>query len=326
MAVGAAVLVLVILAIGIYALMIKKKTEKAVKNSRPFGSWGLARGEISGGAPKLKGARWFSFEELRLATNNFSTQNVIGSRGYGKVYKGMLAVDRQMVAMKRATAESMQGGAKFKTEIELLSQVHHMNLVGLIGFCFEEGEHMLVYDYMPNGSLRDSLSVSMDFLKQSYNPFCVIGQGYLDPEYYMTQQLSYKSDVYSYGVVLLEILSGKEPIERGKYLVREVRTAIERGGINALAQRRLLDTILAESPMTPSILGSFVRLALHCCEDYGTNRPKMSEVMKELEAIAEDMGDNERDEETTKFGGGVLAIHPYAGSASFDYSGSGGNI
>ncbi|KAH9304861.1 hypothetical protein KI387_009265, partial [Taxus chinensis] len=82
--------------------------------------------------------------------------------------------------------------------------------------------------------------------------------GYLDPEYYMTQQLSYKSDVYSYGVVLLEILSRKEPIERGKYLVREVRTAIERGGINALAQRRLLDTILAESPMTPSILGSFV--------------------------------------------------------------------
>ncbi|KAH9323092.1 hypothetical protein KI387_017731, partial [Taxus chinensis] len=75
-----------------------------------------------------------------------------------RVYKGMLALDRQMVAMKRATAESMQGGAKFKTKIELLSQVHHMNLVGLIGFCFEEGDHVLVYDYMPNGSLRDSLS------------------------------------------------------------------------------------------------------------------------------------------------------------------------
>ncbi|KAH9323086.1 hypothetical protein KI387_017725, partial [Taxus chinensis] len=142
----------------------------------------------------------------------------------------------------------------------------------------------------------------------------------------LNANLSYKSHVYSYGVVLLEILSGKEPIERGKYLVREVRTAIERGGINALAQRWLLDTILTESPMTPSILGSFIRLALHCFENYGKNRPKMSEVMKELEAIAEDMGDNERDEETTKFGGAVLAIHPYVGSASFDYSGSGGNI
>lgn len=52
----------------------------------------------------------------------------------------------------------MQGAVEFKTEIELLSRVHHKNLVALIGFCFEQGEQMLVYEYMPNGTLRDSLT------------------------------------------------------------------------------------------------------------------------------------------------------------------------
>jgi serine/threonine protein kinase len=62
------------------------------------------------------------------------------------------------LAIKRAQHESMQGGLEFKTEIELLSRVHHKNLVGLVGFCFEQGEQMLVYEYIPNGTLRESLA------------------------------------------------------------------------------------------------------------------------------------------------------------------------
>lgn len=64
----------------------------------------------------------------------------------------------QVIAIKRAQQGSMQGGLEFKTEIELLSRVHHKNLVGLVGFCFEQGEQMLVYEFMPNGTLRESLS------------------------------------------------------------------------------------------------------------------------------------------------------------------------
>ena len=64
----------------------------------------------------------------------------------------------QMVAIKRSQQGSMQGGLEFKTEIELLSRVHHKNLVGLVGFCFEQGEQMLVYEFIPNGTLRESLS------------------------------------------------------------------------------------------------------------------------------------------------------------------------
>ncbi|KAK4381692.1 putative leucine-rich repeat receptor-like protein kinase [Sesamum angolense] len=99
------------------------------------------------------------YDEVKKCTNNFSESNQIGSGGYGKVYRGVLSTG-QVVAIKRALQGSMQGGLEFKTEIELLSRVHHKNLVSLVGFCFEQGEQMLVYDFMANGTLRESLSVS----------------------------------------------------------------------------------------------------------------------------------------------------------------------
>jgi serine/threonine protein kinase len=74
-----------------------------------------------------------------------------------QVYQGTLPTGK-LIAIKRAQTESMQGGIEFKTEIELLSRVHHKNLVSLIGFCFDQGEEMLVYEYVPNGTLKDSLS------------------------------------------------------------------------------------------------------------------------------------------------------------------------
>lgn len=64
------------------------------------------------------------------------------------------------MAIKRAQHGSMQGAVEFKTEIELLSRIHHKNVVGLVGFCYEQGEQMLVYEYISNGTLRDSVSGS----------------------------------------------------------------------------------------------------------------------------------------------------------------------
>ncbi|GAB4848576.1 hypothetical protein Ancab_003282, partial [Ancistrocladus abbreviatus] len=75
-----------------------------------------------------------------------------------QVYEGIIA-DGQIVAIKRSQAGSMQGSREFKTEIELLSRVHHKNLVKLVGFCCEQGEQMLTYEFLPNGTLMDSLSV-----------------------------------------------------------------------------------------------------------------------------------------------------------------------
>lgn len=107
-------------------------------------------------------------------------------------------------------------------------------------------------------------------------------QGYLDPEYYMTNQLSEKSDVYSFGVVLLEMLSARPPIERGRYIVREVRTALNKGGLRALEP--LLDPLLGDYPLKQ--LEAFLDLALQCVEEIAGGRPTMNEVVKKLEVIA----------------------------------------
>lgn len=72
------------------------------------------------------------------------------------MYRGKL-LDGQLIAIKRSKQGSMQGGLEFKTEIELLSRVHHNNLVGLVGFCFDKGEKMLVYEFISNGTLSEAL-------------------------------------------------------------------------------------------------------------------------------------------------------------------------
>ena len=78
---------------------------------------------------------------MALATNNFSNSTLVGQGGYGKVYKGILA-DGTVVAIKRAQEGSLQGQKEFFTEIELLSRLHHRNLVSLLGYCIEEGEQV----------------------------------------------------------------------------------------------------------------------------------------------------------------------------------------
>lgn len=86
--------------------------------------------------------RSFTYEEMAHATNNFSSTAQIGQGGYGKVYKGIL-VDGTVVAIKRAQEGSLQGEREFLTEIQLLSRLHHRNLVSLVGYCDEEGEQVI---------------------------------------------------------------------------------------------------------------------------------------------------------------------------------------
>ncbi|TYI39522.1 hypothetical protein ES332_A02G103700v1 [Gossypium tomentosum] len=236
---------------------------------------------------RLGGVKYFTFKEMALATDNFNSSNQVGQGGYGKVYKGTLP-DKTVVAIKRAEEGSLQGQKEFFTEIKLLSRLHHRNLVSLVGYCDEEGEQMLVYEFLPNGTLRDWLSAkskrSLNFgmrlrialgsakgilyLHTEAHPpvfhrdikasnilldsklnakvadfglsrlapaledegavpdhvsTVVRGTpGYLDPEYFLTHKLTDRSDVYSLGVVFLEMLTGMRPISHGRNIVREV--------------------------------------------------------------------------------------------------------
>ncbi|KAK6257802.1 hypothetical protein QUC31_001261 [Theobroma cacao] len=329
-AIGGVILVLGLLGVGIYAVRQKKRAEKAIGLSKPFASWAPS-GRDSGGAPQLKGARWFSYDELKKCTNNFSENNELGFGGYGKVYRGMLS-DGQSVAIKRAQHGSMQGGLEFKTEIELLSRVHHKNLVGLVGFCFEQGEQMLVYEFMANGTLRDSL---LDSSKGHVSTQVKGTLGYLDPEYYMTQQLTERSDVYSFGVVMLELITAKQPIEKGKYVVREVRTVMNTKDEEHYGLRELMDPTIRSTGILIGF-GKFLELAMQCVEDSATDRPTMSEVVKAIETILQNDGMNTNSttsasSSATDFGAAKGSLgHPYGDSLpkkdnndsdAFDYSG-----
>ncbi|KAF5766139.1 putative protein kinase RLK-Pelle-CrRLK1L-1 family [Helianthus annuus] len=105
------------------------------------------------------GCRRFSLEEMKAATDEFNDSFIIGKGGFGKVYKGYMDMDNAttIVAIKRLDSSSRQGFQEFRTEIGMLSKLRHVQLVSLIGYCDDEGEMILVYDYMAHGTLREHL-------------------------------------------------------------------------------------------------------------------------------------------------------------------------
>jgi serine/threonine protein kinase len=101
--------------------------------------------------------RIFKFKELIAATDNFSMDCMIGEGGFGRVYKGFLTSLNQVVAVKRLDRNGLQGTREFFAEVMVLSLAQHPNLVNLIGYCVEDEQRVLVYEFMPNGSLEDHL-------------------------------------------------------------------------------------------------------------------------------------------------------------------------
>ncbi|KAG2592522.1 hypothetical protein PVAP13_5NG557500 [Panicum virgatum] len=369
----------------IFSFLQKRRTAELSGQTNPFASWGTAQ-KGSGGAPQLKGARLFSFDELKTCTNNFAENNEIGSGGYGKVYKGILA-DGTSVAIKRAEYGSKQGALEFKNEIELLSRVHHKNLVSLIGFCYEKGEQMLVYEYVSNGTLRQNLQArgiyldwkkrlrialgsarGLAYLHDLANPPIIHRDvkstnillddnfkakvadfglsklvadtekghvstqvkgtlGYLDPEYYMTQQLSEKSDVYSFGVVMLEILSGRLPISKGRYIVREFRMAIDPNDQDYYGLQGMVDPAIHDAAHTTGFR-RFVQLAMECVDESASSRPTMNSVVKKIEAMLHDEGLSSGSSSTVEFehAGTASASHLYGRPVVTARSNSSGSI
>ncbi|KAI7738473.1 hypothetical protein M8C21_031602, partial [Ambrosia artemisiifolia] len=115
----------------LYILRLHRKKYQAVSKRR----------RISRASLKIEGVKSFTYAEMKRATNNFDVGSEVGQGGYGKVYKGIFT-DGTVVAIKRAQEGSLQGEKEFLTEIQLLSRLHHRNLVSLLGFCDEEGEQV----------------------------------------------------------------------------------------------------------------------------------------------------------------------------------------
>ncbi|KDP39094.1 hypothetical protein JCGZ_00851 [Jatropha curcas] len=99
----------------------------------------------------------FTYGELNVATKNFNPANLLGEGGFGRVYKGQLEKTNKVVAVKQLDRNGFQGNREFLVEVLMLSLLHHPNLVNLVGYCADGDQRILVYDYMPNGSLEDHL-------------------------------------------------------------------------------------------------------------------------------------------------------------------------
>ncbi|KAI3686884.1 hypothetical protein L1987_80573 [Smallanthus sonchifolius] len=216
--------------------------------------------------------RLFKYQELLSATQNFKPENMIGKGGSSKVYKGCLPDGKEIAVKILKSSEDVL--KEFVLEIEIITALHHQNIISLFGFCFEDNNLLLVYDFLSRGSLEDNLHgnkkdsafgwnerykvavgvaealvylhnscdqtvihrdvkssnilLSDDFEPQlsdfglakwasttSAHITCtdVAGTfGYLAPEYFMYGKVTDKIDVYAFGVVLLELLSGRKPI------------------------------------------------------------------------------------------------------------------
>ncbi|XP_073293973.1 putative receptor-like protein kinase At5g39000 isoform X2 [Primulina huaijiensis] len=113
--------------------------------------------EIKPSAKAERSCRRYKLAEIQLATRDFSHQLILGKGGFGTVYKGLIDKGKQTIAVKRLKSDSRQGEHEFLAEIETLSQLRHNNLVSLIGYCNEQKEMILVYEYMAGGTLGDHL-------------------------------------------------------------------------------------------------------------------------------------------------------------------------
>ncbi|KAL0555204.1 hypothetical protein IC582_009143 [Cucumis melo] len=295
-------------------------------------------------------AKKFELKELKKATNNFDPKNSLGKGGFGTVYKGNL-MNRE-VAVKRISKDSRQGKQEFIAEVATIGSLHHKNLVKLIGWCYEKRDLLLVYEFMPNGSLdklifnnkingiqvnpnwetRHNIIVgvaeALDYLhngcektvlhrdvkssnimldskfvaklgdfglartmrrtEQTHHSTKEIAgtPGYMAPEIFLTSRATAETDVYAYGVLVLEVICGRKPgnpLDLGSY-----EGSIAHWVWEFHKEERLVEAV------DESIEGQFVKeeieylliLGLSCCHPNPLARPSMRTVLAVLKGEA----------------------------------------
>ncbi|XP_021807069.1 nascent polypeptide-associated complex subunit alpha, muscle-specific form-like isoform X6 [Prunus avium] len=291
-------------------------------------------------------ANTFSASDIERATDNFDPSRILGEGGFGRVYSGVLE-DETKIAVKVLKRDDQQGGREFLAEVEMLSRLHHRNLVKLIGICTEEHSRSLVYELIPNGSVESHLHgidkdtaplnwahrmkialgaarglaylhedssprvIHRDFkasnilLEDDFTPKVsdfglartamdeenrhistrVMGTfGYVAPEYAMTGHLLVKSDVYSYGVVLLELLTGRKPVDMSQPPGEENLVAWARPLLTSKeGLEAMVDPNLGDVPFDS--IAKVAAIASMCVQPEVSHRPFMGEVVQALKLV-----------------------------------------
>ncbi|XP_077253173.1 leucine-rich receptor-like protein kinase family protein [Tasmannia lanceolata] len=298
-----------------------------------------------------KPLRKLTFADLLEATNGFHNDSLVGTGGFGDVYKAQLK-DGSVVAIKKLIHISGQGDREFTAEMETIGKIKHRNLVPLLGYCKVGEERLLVYEYMKFGSLEDILhdrkkagvklnwaarrkiaigaARGLAFLHHNCIPHIIhrdmkssnvllddnlearvsdFGMarlmsamdthlsvttlagtpGYVPPEYYQSFRVSTKGDVYSYGVVLLELLTGKQPTDSADFGDNNLV-----GWVRQHAKLKISDVfdpeLMKADPSLEMELLQHLKIACACLDDRPWRRPTMIQVMAMFKEIQSGSG------------------------------------
>lgn len=334
----------------------KLKNGSPLKNVKGYGAIPSTASQSSASNSEINvydgGHVTIPVELLREATNNFSKENILGHGGFGIVYKGKLH-DGTEIAVKRmeASIASNKGLNEFKAEIEVLTKLRHRHLVALHGFCVNGYEKLLVYEYMPQGTLgqhlfdhdqlglqpltwKQRLTIALDvargveylhglaqqsFIHRDLKPSNVLlgddmrakvsdfglvknapdGKysvetklagtfGYLAPEYASTGRVTTKIDVFAFGVILMEIVTGRKALdeklpEDRSHLVAWFRKMV----VNKEKIIEVLDPTLDPDEETYQSICKVAELAGHCAAREPSQRPDMGHVVNVLAPLVE---------------------------------------
>lgn len=293
-----------------------------------------------------------SIQVLKNVTNNFSEANILGQGGFGTVYKGELH-DGTKIAVKRMESGVLAGKglAEFKSEIAVLTKVRHRHLVALLGYCLDGNEKLLVYEFMPQGTLSrhvfnwadeglkplewtKRLTIALDvargveylhglahqsFIHRDLKPSNILlgddmrakvgdfglvrlapeGKGsietriagtfgYLAPEYAVTGRVTTKVDVFSFGVILMELITGRKALdesqpEESMHLV----TWFRRMHLNKDTFRKAIDPTIDLNEEILASISTVAELAGHCCAREPYQRPDMGHAVNVLSSLVE---------------------------------------
>ncbi|KAK9063015.1 hypothetical protein SSX86_016885 [Deinandra increscens subsp. villosa] len=250
----------------------------------------------------------YSFSVIAKATSNFSVNNKLGEGGFGPVYKGVLE-NGQEIAVKRLSESSTQGIDEFKNEVKFIARLQHRNLVKLLGSCIQGNERMLIYEYMANKSLDSfifdactssmldwprlfhiihgiaryepediRLSALQEGLADTSRKLIQTECGYIPPEYALHGIFSVKTDVYSFGVLVLEIVSGKKNRGFSQEEHNHTLTGHAWGLHKEGKSLELLSSSLRASCVESQVLRS-IHIGLLCVQHHADDRPTMSSVV-----------------------------------------------
>lgn len=325
----------VALAVAIVAIIIAVVLYLKYQKSRGEGE------DISGTLQNLPGrSREFKYKDLKKATGNFSAAAELGRGGFGAVYKGILQREKTTVAVKRMLNDSKQGKEEFISEISIINQLRHRNLVPLLGWCHDKGHLIMVYDYMPNGSLDMHIYEGLLDWEKRYNIVAGVASalfylheecnrqvihrdvkasnimldsdcnarlgdfglarlierdrashlsskvagtmGYIAPEYHYTGRVTAESDVYSFGIVALEIACGRASLVKdGPDLVSWVWKLQGEDRLVEAADSRL-SVPDGDGNVKAEDIVCMLMVGLACCNPNAGERPTMRQVTQIL--------------------------------------------